>query len=221
MAKGITKLLVDLKDTILDIIYPHKEECIICSEEGFVAACPLCLSKIKRDREDTNIYSYGQYGGVLKKLILSFKYQNNFTVGKVLSKLMIVKIKELDLSLDLILYVPTTKEALRKRGFNQCEYLAKEIAKELDVDCLNCIKRNKHTKEQKRLSMEEREANIKGAFKLTNQELLINKKVLVIDDVITSGATLNECFKILKDIGTESIDLLTIARSRPKLSKNR
>ncbi|MFU7516960.1 ComF family protein [Clostridium sp. HCS.1] len=212
MGKRITKILISLKDELLDIIYPPKNSCIICQSE-FVGICPLCKSKIKRVKEFNGVLSYGYYNGVLKKLILEFKYNKNFVAGSILVDFLCDMIIENQIDIDYIVYIPSSKKAIKNRGFNQCEYLAKEINKNLDISICNDVIKNKNVKEQKLLSKEERCKNIKGAFKLKTDKNIKNKKLLLIDDVMTTGATLYECEKLLKENGALSIKMLTVAKS--------
>ena len=212
MGKRITKILISLKDELLDIIYPPKNSCIICQSE-FVGICPLCKSKIKRVKEFNGVLSYGYYNGVLKKLILEFKYNKNFVAGSILVDFLCDLIIENQIDIDYIVYIPSSKKTIKNRGFNQCEYLAKEINKNLDISICNDVIKNKNVKEQKLLSKEERCKNIKGAFKLKTDKNIKNKKLLLIDDVMTTGATLYECEKLLKENGALSIKMLTVAKS--------
>lgn len=212
MGKWITKILISLKDEFLDIIYPPKNSCIICQSE-FVGICPLCKSKIKRVKEFNGVLSYGYYNGVLKKLILEFKYNKNFVAGSILVDFLCDMIIENQIDIDYVVYIPSSKKAMKNRGFNQCEYLAKEINKNLDISICNDVIKNKNIKEQKLLSKEERCKNIKGAFKLKTDKNIKNKKLLLIDDVMTTGATLYECEKLLKENGALSIKMLTVAKS--------
>lgn len=212
MGKWIAKILISLKDELLDIIYPPKKSCIICESE-FTGICPLCKSKIKRVKEYDGVLSYGYYNGVLKKLILEFKYNKNFVAGSILVELLCDLIREINIDIDYIVYIPSSRKTIKDRGFNQCEYLAKEIKKNLDIRVCNDIVKNKNTKEQKLLSKEERYKNIKGAFSLKTDKNIRNKKILLIDDVMTTGATLYECEKILKENGALSIKMLTVAKS--------
>ncbi|MDU5107654.1 ComF family protein [Clostridium sp.] len=212
MGKRITKILISLKDELLDIIYPPKNSCIICQSE-FVGICPLCKSKIKRVKEFNGVLSYGYYNGVLKKLILEFKYNKNFVAGSILVDFLCDMIIENQIDIDYIVYIPSSKKTIKNRGFNQCEYLAKEINKNLDISICNDVIKNKNVKEQKLLSKEERCKNIKGAFKLKTDKNIKNKKLLLIDDVMTTGATLYECEKLLKENGALSIKMLTVAKS--------
>lgn len=212
MGKRIIELLITLKDEFLDIIYPPKNNCIVCESE-FVGLCPLCKSKIQKVKEDEEFFSYGYYNGVLKKLILEFKYKQNFVAGKILSELLYDVIKNKKIEIDCIVFIPSSKKAIKERGFNQCEYLAKEINKSLKLKIYKDLIKAKNIKEQKLLSKEDRFKNIKGAFSLKTNKNIKNKRVLVIDDVVTTGATLYECEKLLRENGASEIKILTVAKS--------
>ena len=212
MGKRIIKLLISLKDEILDIIYPPKNSCIICESE-FIGICPLCKSKIKRVKDNDKVISYGYYNGILKKLILEFKYNKNFVAGSILVEFLCEIIKKNNLDVDYIVFIPSSKKAMKDRGFNQCEYLAKEINKQLNISICKDIIKNKNIKEQKLLSREERYKNIQDAFSLISDKNIRNKRLLLIDDVMTTGATLYECEKMLIKNGALSIKMLTVAKS--------
>ena len=212
MGKRIIELLITLKDEILDIIYPPKNTCIICENE-FAGICPICEGKIQRVKDDDEILSYGYYSGVLKKIVLEFKYKKNFIAGNVLVEFLYEVIDKKNIKIDAIVFIPSSKKALKERGFNQCEYLAKEISKKLRVNLYKDIIKVKNTKEQKLLSKEDRYKNIKDAFALKSEKNIKNKHLLLIDDVITTGATLYECEKLLKKSGASSIKILTVAKS--------
>ena len=212
MGKWIIKSLVSLKDEILDIIYPPKNSCIVCESE-FIGICPLCKSKIKRVKEADKVLSYGYYNGVLKKLILEFKYNKNFVSASILVEFLCELIKDNNIEVDYLVFIPSSKKSIKNRGFDQCKYLANEIQKNLNINICNDIIKNKNIKEQKLLSKEERYKNIRGAFTLKTDKNIKNKKLLLIDDVITTGATLDECEKLLIENGAISIKILTVAKS--------
>lgn len=212
MGKRVIQLLINLKDELLDIIYPPKDNCIICGDE-FSGICPLCVGKIKKVKETDGILAYGYYSGVLKQLILEFKYKKNFVAGMILVEFLLDLIKGNDISIDGIVFIPSSKKALKQRGFNQCEYLANELSKKIKVDLYKDIVKIKNTKEQKLLSKEDRFKNISGAFDLKVNNNIKNKKLLLIDDVVTTGATVYECEKMLKENGATSIKILTVAKS--------
>ena len=209
MGKEIIKIIKIALEALLDIIYPYDNKCIICGVEGFLGICSKCKSEIKRVHQQEEIMAYGYYGGVLKKLILNLKYHKSFIAGKVLADLLCQIIIEKKLSIDCICYVPISKE----RGFNQCSVLAKNISSILDIPVIDCLVKIKETKEQKLLGKEERVKNILGAFEVKNKEKLFKKNILLIDDVYTTGATINECKKNIEKCNINKIYLLTIAKS--------
>ena len=213
MGKEIIKIIKIVPEALLDIIYPYENKCIICGVEGFLGICSKCRSDIKRVNQQEEIMAYGYYGGVLKKLILNLKYHKSFIAGKVLADLLCQIIIEKELSIDSICYVPISKASLKKRGFNQCSVLAKNISSILDIPVIDCLVKIKETKEQKLLGKEERVKNILGAFEVKNKEKLFKKNILLIDDVYTTGATINECKKNIEKCNINKIYLLTIAKS--------
>ena len=213
MGKEIIKIIKIVPEALLDIIYPYDNKCIICGAEGFLGICSKCRSDIKRVHQQEEIMAYGYYGGVLKKLILNLKYHKSFIAGKVLADLLCQIIIEKKLSIDCICYVPISKDSLKKRGFNQCSVLAKNISSILDIPVIDCLVKVKETKEQKLLGKEERMKNILDAFEIKNKEKLFKKNILLIDDVYTTGATINECKKNIEKCNINKIYLLTIAKS--------
>ena len=213
MGKEIIKIIKIALEALLDIIYPYDNKCIICGVEGFLGICSKCKSEIKRVHQQEEIMAYGYYGGVLKKLILNLKYHKSFIAGKVLADLLCQIIIEKKLSIDCICYVPISKDSLKKRGFNQCSVLAKNISSILDIPVIDCLVKVKETKEQKLLGKEERMKNILDAFEIKNKEKLFKKNILLIDDVYTTGATINECKKNNEKCNINKIYLLTIAKS--------
>ena len=213
MGKEIIKIIKIALEALLDIIYPYDNKCIICGVEGFLGICSKCKSEIKRVHQQEEIMAYGYYGGVLKKLILNLKYHKSFIAGKVLADLLCQIIIEKKLSIDCICYVPISKDSLKKRGFNQCSVLAKNISSILDIPVIDCLVKVKETKEQKLLGKEERMKNILDAFEIKNKEKLFKKNILLIDDVYTTAATINECKKNIEKCNINKIYLLTIAKS--------
>ena len=213
MGKEIIKIIKIALEALLDIIYPYDNKCIICGVEGFLGICSKCKSEIKRVHQQEEIMAYGYYGGVLKKLILNLKYHKSFIAGKVVADLLCQIIIEKKLSIDCICYVPISKDSLKKRGFNQCSVLAKNISSILDIPVIDCLVKVKETKEQKLLGKEERMKNILDAFEIKNKEKLFKKNILLIDDVYTTGATINECKKNIEKCNINKIYLLTIAKS--------
>jgi ComF family protein len=144
----------------------------------------------------------------LQSLIHSIKYNKRFLNGKFLGKLVAEnlgnKIKEWNI--DYISPVPLHQLKKAERGYNQSYYIALGIGKYLKLPVRdNFIKRIRYTETQTSLSLKEREDNISGAFKIKRKRKIINKSFLLVDDVITTGATIRECAKVLLENGAASV----------------
>ncbi len=113
---------------------------------------------------------------------------------------------------DYITYVPMTKKSFNQRGYNQTTIVAKMIGDKFNIELYDNIVKVKKTKNQHGLKMNERAKNIKGSFRATTR--LDKKSVLVIDDVLTTGSTMNEMAVALKKKGAEYVDFLTISATR-------
>jgi competence protein ComFC len=212
MGNRIIKKLNIFIDEFLYFIFPPQNKCVACGIE-YIGLCPLCFSKLVRVKNNEKIISYGYYSGVLKEIILEFKYKKNFFAGEIISDFIIELIKENNISGDYILYVPGNKKSIKKRGFDQCNFIAKKISVKLDIPLLKEIKKENNVKEQKRLSKEERFINIKDAFYIKGKSNIEGKEIILIDDVITTGATLLEVEKILREGKASKINILTVAKS--------
>lgn len=161
----------------------------------------------------------------ISKLIHFFKYNFIYDLGSPLGEFLIGIILKNNLALpDLILPVPIHKRKLKWRGFNQAEILARKVAQNITPGMeipifTNLIYRKKYTTAQMKIKTHaERLINLKDAFALSQgaKKLIQNKKILLIDDVATTGATIFECAKILKSAGAEEVCGAVIARQKIK-----
>jgi ComF family protein len=150
----------------------------------------------------------------LQHAIHALKYENKFAVGIFLGTLLAEKIIQKDLSwpLDLIIPIPLHKLKKAERGYNQSFYITKGVGKILDIEYSdNFVKRIKYTESQTSMTLTEREENIFGAFKIKDSKKVAGKNILLIDDVITTGATISECGKGLLSAGANKIYAASIA----------
>ena len=112
-----------------------------------------------------------------------------------------------------IIPVPLHPSRLREREFNQSAILALVIGERLGIPVLtNILLRERHTMPQVELDMKERKKNVAGAFTVQNGEMVIDKDIILVDDVYTTGSTVNECAKALKENGAGMVSVVTIAR---------
>jgi ComF family protein len=160
--------------------------------------------------------SVSVYEGMLRKAIHFFKYNNKSMLAAPLGKLLSVYgVRRLSIKeYELIMPVPLHPRRLRQRGFNQSLVLARKAArawgKKVSAESL---KRLRWTTPQTDLSEKQRRKNVKGAFSC-REEAVRGKKILLIDDVYTSGSTVNECARVLKSQGALKVAVLTLARTR-------
>ncbi|MGG7176906.1 ComF family protein [Clostridium paraputrificum] len=210
MGKKINEIIGMILRGILAVIYPADFCCIICSEEDVEGLCRECNNKITRCKEDELCIGY--YKGPLKELILKFKYHKDFNAGEVLVRLIEGKLDLVEKDYCLT-FIPIGEEALRSRGFNQCKYIADEIGFRKDFKVVDTLEKVKETKIQKTLIKEERLKNLLGAFEVKNVKKVKGRKLIIIDDVVTTGATLSEAARVLKECGASEIKILTLGKS--------
>lgn len=150
----------------------------------------------------------------LSEAIQNFKYHRNLSAGQTLANLGAVHFPLESQVYDLIIPVPLHLDRLRWRGFNQALILARAIgrARQIKLDPF-LLERTRPTMPQTQLSASERRANVRGAFAVVAPERLKGKRVLLVDDVYTSGATIEECAKVLCCADAELVDVFTLARA--------
>jgi len=192
--------------------------CPICgipfpAEEGPDHTCGDCILS---HRHIGAARSLGVYEAVLLNAIYAFKYGGNLTLGEKLGQLMAdhlypsFRIEDYS----LIIPVPLHPRRLRQRGFNQSVILARQIAKRRGVAMdFRALRRIVDTESQAGLKKEERRSNIRKAFDISGPEGIRGKRILLVDDVYTTGSTLAECARILLKGGADAVGALTLARA--------
>lgn len=221
--------------TALDWIYPP--ECAGCGEPGY-RLCVKCLESIqfldhricricglplteKRDicqacNASPPLYdalrSLTRYGGVIRECIHGLKYENNQSLGEFFSFRMAELVRRMEWQIDLVIPVPLSRDRLADRGYNQSALLAHPMALQLDCRYLPiALSRTRITKSQVSLTAAERKTNVAGAFSAV-PELVHGRRVLLVDDVTTTGSTLLECSRALKMAGAEKVFCMTLSR---------
>ena len=155
------------------------------------------------------------YETIILNAIHQFKYGNNISVGEMLASFMAdFSFPDIDFTdYSLIIPVPLHIKRLRERGFNQSLILARAIGKKRQIPVnFSLLKRHKFTLTQTGSNKTERKQNIKGAFEVSDKENIAGKNIILVDDVYTTGATINECAKTLIKAGAQKVTVLTLAR---------
>lgn len=175
----------------------------------------ICSSCIRKQFYFDRAFSPCVYEGTIKELIHVFKYKSKDYLGFTLAKLMIEFIKEYNLPIDLmdlIVPIPLHKTRLREREFNQAQILSNYIALEFNKTISNdTLKRSRYTKTQTELKDDERFLNVKESFLVTKDEVIKDRNILLVDDVLTTGATASWAAYALKKAGANIVFVLTIA----------
>lgn len=190
--------------------------CPVCGrywpEEGVLTeTAPVCGDCLSSPPPFFAARSLGVYGGVLKDSIYLFKFQRQRLISVSLGRLM----AELFLQekafkgTHVLVPIPLSIEKIRERGFNQCELLAVETGKRLGIPVNACLHKVKNTPSQSKLTRGSRRESVKGAFELRAN--LSGEKVLLIDDIFTTGATVGECAQVLLEGGAGQVGVLTVA----------
>ncbi|MEQ8153365.1 MAG: phosphoribosyltransferase family protein [Clostridiaceae bacterium] len=224
MGKTIESILEYILWCLLIIIYPKKEECPICgiSEEEEIV-CSKCRNKLlsvnspevrMHEGEEFTIYSCVYYTKELKTLIVKFKEKREYYIGEFLSLLLIEAMRKWDIRGDVITYVPLSKSKEKKRGFNQSLFLAKRLGKFYSIPVSSLLFKREGIKEQKKLSKAERYKNVCNAFFASKEKYVRGKRIILIDDIFTTGATLISCVNELKKTGASEVKILTIGKSK-------
>ena len=200
----------------------HSKEQVICAtcfKEIKRTSADLIESEFKRKFAEEKIIAdfiapfVFENEKALQQLIHQLKYNNRFRLGIYLGKKLakLTKAKVMEWEADCIVPIPLHPAKKAERGYNQADFIAKGIAKELSVAMLkNGIKRNINTPTQTKLNLEERRENMENAFEV-NTKKVVGKKIILLDDVITTGSTMRSCAIELLNKGAQKVYGLSVA----------
>jgi competence protein ComFC len=231
---------------LLEIIYPERPHCLYCNSPLFfpevTGLCSQCLSRIEfirsycpccgresstggqlcsicrgRSYYFKQARSVAVYNGVMRDLILRFKYEHNLRLQQPLSDLLYLYFLHYytNISIDCIIPIPLHPERRRERGFNQAEVLANLLGKRVNIPVITGIlQRAKNSLPLFNLGSEERYLAIRNSFKVINTDLK-GKSILLLDDIFTTGTTVNEASRVLKKQGdVKTVYVLTLATAK-------
>lgn len=205
-------------EAFLDLIYPQNIKCIVCGEEtnliDTLDVCQSCYDQIEfMDVVSNNIYSVAIYHNIAKKMIFDLKYHDRLYIAKTMAILMNDKIKKSDVNFDIIMAVPLHPLKEKQRGFNQTHLIGKHLSKLANKEYVKkALIRTKYTEDMNKLSRIKRFENVEFAFKVIDHSKLEKRDILLIDDVLTTGATVNACSRVLLESGAKSVTILAFAK---------
>jgi ComF family protein len=207
----------------LDSIEPIRvPQCVQCGERLLPAQLLMgdghCQGCREFEPDFDRAVSAGEYAGALRGLIHLLKYDSVLPAAPVLGAHLadaIAQLQPTGENTPLLVPVPLHKSKRRERGFNQAELIVRAAVKHLpqSFEIASVLKRQRPTHSQVGLTREERIANLRGAFRVTDPERVKGRTVIVVDDVMTTGSTISECARVLKKAGAERVCAATAARA--------
>ena len=199
-----------------EIEFPEKSTlCSVCLGKMLDKRCLNCYNKMFAFNK---LYSYFKYDDVLKNLIRKLKYEDSPKIGEGLGIIVGKKLK-VDINLENAYFIPIPLHIRKKfsRGYNQAYFIAKGLVKETNGRLLDgVIKRVKYTETQTKLNRTMRVENLAEAFSINEKKIGKmdkNAMIFIVDDIFTTGATINSCAKKFKEAGFKNIYALTVARA--------
>ena len=233
-----------IKTFLSKYVFSNEWRCLSCGKEifGDEKFCDKCYSKLPFikgaicDHCGRKLIAFQNYCSTCKEHLLSvdkcrsvfeyappvsdmikrLKYGNQrYLVDYFAERLGFLYLKNY-MSADYVTYVPMTKKAYRRRGYNQSELLARAVAKNVNLPLFNGIEKVKETKRQATLGRKERLINLEQAFSVVDRKSVKNKKFVIVDDVTTTGSTVEAVAKRLKRAGASEVFLITVASLSPK-----
>lgn len=231
-------LQVILIGDYMSILFPQNLYCISCGEpisiKNHMSMCKKCYAKIEflynknisydvevmkilEKKYINNVYMATVYNDVIKKLIHDIKYNNKTYLAEYFAQILYDCILDKSIEFDYISYVPLHKKRYMYRGYNQVKLICEHLEKMLNKKVVDVSKRIKNTKSLFELSLADRENEMKNAFESIHLDILENKTLLLVDDILTTGATIkNLSENIHKSNKNTKINLLFLSRSSIK-----
>ncbi len=218
-------------EKILEYIYPPT--CGVCGKICKEYICNKCSIRLRKyeiknnhviiirnkEKHFDELLCIFKYEDIVRDMIIKYKFQNKPYLYKTFSKIILKNEKTCGFleKYDIIIPVPISRKRKHERGYNQTQLIAKEIAEILNIKLGNNILiKERDTKAQSGLSKKDRATNIKDVFKITDYKTIKNMKILIFDDIYTTGSTANECARVLKEAGAQKVGVLTIAKDYKK-----
>lgn len=210
-----------LIDTLLDLLYPPR--CPFCHRflDGGMRVCSRCERSLpympagRVDRSFKNVdecFSVLRYEGDVRKSLHRYKFGGVSAYAGCYAKLLAECIEDNAIYADVVTWAPLSARRLRERGYDQARLLAEGAAEYMETPCLPLLKKRRHNAAQSGTkSAEERRRNVRNVYAYAGNKPLDGMTVLLVDDIVTTGATLDECAGVLRKAGAAEILALTLA----------
>ena len=209
---------------LADLLFPRK--CVLCRallEAEETDLCRTCRAEAPVCGSGTGKYSFldswtavWYYEDNARRSLLRYKFQGARSYAVGYGRLLAMKLLEAQPdALDLLTWVPVSRLRRLRRGYDQVELLAQAVGQELGLEPVPLLRKVRHNRPQARIIGEaQRRANVLGAYRIENAELFRGKRILLLDDIITTGATAGECARVLLTAGAKEIHCGAVAIAR-------
>lgn len=209
-------------DIILDLLYPPK--CVFCAsllgekEHGICRSCERKLPRLPESRRSDKLSGISicaapfLYRDNVRASLIRFKFENRPGYKDVYADFIAKAIDENQINCDIITWVPISRRRLRARGYDQTRLIAQALSRRLGKPCMKTLVKTVNNPAQSSLKdADMRKKNVKGVYKCVSPEAVNGKTVLIVDDIVTTGATLKECASTLKGSGAREIAAAALA----------
>ena len=209
---------------LLDLIFPPK--CVFCGkvlDDPGAGVCPRCMKELPwsdtgKRRADfvSRITAPLYYEGPVRDSLLRYKFHSASARGTVYGRLVARELQRRDaLDFDVLTWVPLNKYRRRSRGYDQAQLIAESAASALAIEAVPVLEKIRNAQPQSGLrSAERRRANISGCYAVPDPSLVADKRILIVDDIITTGATVSECARMLMLAGAKDVSAASLAVPR-------
>lgn len=213
-----------LYHSIMELLFPPK--CVLCGTLLQKEETDLCRTCRTEEAEYPNrkeklqfldsFAAVWYYEGKVRKSLLRYKFYNARSFASAYGRLLALKIQQRNPDgFDVLTWVPVSPLRKFRRGYDQVELLARAVGKELGMTPVPTLKKIRHNRPQSGISgMEKRRANVLGAYREIAREEIAGKRILLLDDILTTGSTAGECARVLLTAGAEEVHCAVIAAAR-------
>lgn len=208
------------------------EKCILCGrilESEELDLCRKCrvhtpecpISRIKYPFID-QWTALWYYQGDVRKSLLRYKFHNRRNYACGYGRMLAMRLqKEARDDFDVLTWVPISSKRLRKRGFDQVQLLAEKVGQELGVQPVSTLQKCRHTPKQSGIvGYAQRRANVLGAYEVTDPAVVAGKRIMLLDDILTTGATASECARVLLTAGAKEVQIAVLAAANQQTKTN-
>ena len=205
---------------LMQLLYPPK--CVLCrklltdNETDLCAQCRADTPEITGTKRKLPYLAkwtgLWYYEGSVRASILRYKFRGNRSYCQSYGRLLAMKLLQEDISFDILTWAPISRRRKWRRGYDQVELIAKAVARELGVPPVSTLRKTRHNRPQSKLKdAAARRANVLGVYRVTDPTAVAGKRILLLDDILTTGATVSECARTLLTAGAKEVICATVA----------